>query len=63
MITRISATAMILLAIYRIAGDAELTVAVYANQSDVAANFVLDSEELTPERTNAIMKALTRMLP
>lgn len=48
---------------YRVAREAELTLVVYEHRDRVAANFVLDAEELTADRTKDIMKALTRVLP
>jgi hypothetical protein len=48
---------------YRIAREAELTVAVYNRDERVVANFVLDSEDLTPERAGAILTSLKKVLP
>ena len=48
---------------YRVAREADLTVVVYQNYSQVAANFVLDSEDLTADRTNDIVKSLRKVLP
>src|SRR5207244_3405483 len=45
---------------YRVAREAELTVVVYEHRERVAANFVLDSEDLTPDRANDIVKSLKR---
>jgi hypothetical protein len=48
---------------YRVAREADLTVVVYQNYYQVAANFVLDSEDLTADRTNDIIKSLRKVLP
>ncbi|MCI0457200.1 MAG: hypothetical protein L0Z62_09500 [Gemmataceae bacterium] len=48
---------------YRVAREAGLTVVVYENRSRVAANYVLDSEDLTADRTNDILKSLRKVLP
>ena len=48
---------------YRVAREAELTVVVYEGRRRVAANFVLDSVDLTADRTSDIMKALRKVLP
>ena len=48
---------------YRIAREADLTVVVYQNRRRVAANFVVDSEDLTADRTKEIMEALKKVLP
>ena len=48
---------------YRISPDADLTVAIYQNHENVAANFVLDADDLNAENTQRILKALTKVLP
>jgi hypothetical protein len=48
---------------YRVARDADLTVVIYRDHDQVAANFVLDSVDLTAIRSQVIMKALRKVLP
>jgi hypothetical protein len=48
---------------YRVAREADLTVVVYENRDRVAANFVLDSDDLTADRTKDILKSLRKVLP
>ena len=48
---------------YRIAREADLTVVMYANRNKVAANFVLDSDDLTSDRSKEIMTSLMKVLP
>lgn len=48
---------------YRVAREAELTVAVYKDRGRVTANFVLDSVDLTADRSKDIMKSLKGVLP
>jgi hypothetical protein len=38
-------------------------VVIYANRNKVAANFVLDSGDLTADRSKEIMTSLKRVLP
>jgi hypothetical protein len=48
---------------YRVARDAELTVAVYNKDARVAANFALASVDLTAAQANDILKSLRKSLP
>ncbi len=48
---------------YRVAREADLTVVVYGESEDVTANFPLKKGELNEDRTKAIVKALTQVLP
>ncbi len=48
---------------YRVAREADLTVAVYENRSTVAANFALKKGELNEEKAAEIFKAVSRVLP
>ncbi len=48
---------------YQVAKEADLTVVVYANSEDVTANFPLKRGELNEDRSRAIIKALTQVLP
>jgi hypothetical protein len=48
---------------YRVARDAELTVAVYQDRRRVVANFVLDSVDLTADRADEVVAALRKVLP
>ena len=48
---------------YRIAREADLTLVIYANRNKVAANFVLDSDDLTSDRSKEIMTSLMKVLP
>jgi hypothetical protein len=48
---------------YRVAREADVTVAVYQNRRQVVANFVLDSEDLTADKIKEIMASLRKVLP
>jgi hypothetical protein len=48
---------------YRIAREAELTLVIYQNHEQVAANFVLDTVDLNAARTEDILKSLRNVLP
>jgi hypothetical protein len=48
---------------YRVAKEADLTIVIYANRNSVVANFALRKGELDENRTEAILKALTQVLP
>jgi hypothetical protein len=48
---------------YRVARDADLTVVVYQGHDRVAANFVLDSDDLTADRCDDIVISMRRFLP
>jgi hypothetical protein len=48
---------------YRVAREADVTVAVYQNRRQVVANFVLDSEDLTADKIKDIMTSLRKVLP
>jgi len=48
---------------YRVAREAEITAVVYRDHNQVAANFVLDSVDLTADRAQDIMNSLKRFLP
>lgn len=48
---------------YRVAREAELTVAIYENHSRVAANFAFENGDLEPQSAQAIVQAVTRVLP
>jgi hypothetical protein len=47
---------------YRVAREAELTVVIYEDHSQVMANFVLDSENLTADRAREIIQSLRKVL-
>ena len=48
---------------YRVAREAELTVVIYENHSRVAANFAFENGDLEPASSQAIVQAVTRVLP
>jgi hypothetical protein len=48
---------------YLVASESDLTVVIYENHNHVIANFVLESEDLTGDKTKDIMKALARVVP
>ena len=48
---------------YRVAREAELTVVVFKDQETVVANHVLDSIDLTADRSDEILKSLKKVLP
>jgi hypothetical protein len=48
---------------YRVAREAELTAVIYDNHSRVASNFAFENGDLEPESAQAILQALTRVLP
>jgi hypothetical protein len=46
-----------------VAREADLTVVIYQNSNRVAANFAFKKGELSEERANDILEALSRVLP
>ena len=48
---------------YKVAKDAHLTVAVYKNKDTVSANFVMDKGGLSKKKAEAIIEAVTKVLP
>ena len=48
---------------YRVAKEADFTVAIYKDKNEVVANFALKKGELDKDKSKAIIKALTEVLP
>lgn len=48
---------------YKVAKEAAFTVAVYKNHEDVSANFALKKGALDKDKADAIVKAVTTVLP
>jgi hypothetical protein len=48
---------------YRVAKEADLTVVIFEDRARVAANFPLRKGDLDEARSQAIIKALTQVLP
>jgi hypothetical protein len=48
---------------YRVAKEAAFTVAVYSNHEKVSANFAMKKGGLDKDKTDAIFKAVTAVLP
>ena len=48
---------------YRVAREAELTVAIYSGMETVVANYVLESADLTVDRSAEILTSLRKVLP
>jgi hypothetical protein len=48
---------------YRVAGEADLTAAVYNGDRQVTANFALEKGGLTADKSRAILEAIVRVVP